>query len=196
MSFETVVWVLNHSEARGSDRLVLVALASHQNGRAARPAVSRLVAETLLDRRSVFRSLTRLEETKAIEVSHKGPGRGGTNLYYVRTEKVAECHQYCCKGGVAPPGGVASCHEKVASSTPKGGVTPPEPLKSNYEPLTARVATGHLSKTKGDLRPPLGIQRIPDDEPCNPLGGHAPCLGDPCPDCGEAWTLGHRCETT
>ena len=193
MSFDTVVWVLNHADtACPADRLVLVALASHQNGRASRPAVSRIVDETRLARSSVFRSLTRLEESKAIEVVHKGPGRGGTNLYYVHVEKVPECNQFCCKGPTVGRGGVPPRNTKVPSGDSKGPTVGPEPLKSLYEPLTARVPQGHLSKNKG---PSSGPQRLSDDEPRNPLGAGKPCLGDPCPDCGEAWTLGHRCET-
>lgn len=188
VSFETVVWVLNHSDTKGADRLVLIALASHQNGRASRPAVSRLVDETLLERRSVFRALARLEESKAIEVIHKGPGRGGTNLYYVRTEKVTDCHQYCCKGDRESSTGVTVGPGKVTLSPSKGDPGPPEHLKSSYEPPKARVTSSHLS-SKGGSRSPL------QEEPVNPLGAGAPCLGDPCPDCGEAWTLGHRCET-
>lgn len=192
VSFDTVVWVLNHSEAAGADRLVLIALASHQNGRVARPAVTRLCEETLLQRRSVFRSLARLEESKAIEVIHRGPGRGGTNAYFVRTEKVTECHQLCCKGDRGSSTRVTVGPEKVTLSPSKGDPGSPELLKSFYELPKARVTTGHLSSNKGDLKSPSGEGR---PEPVNPYGAGAPCLGDPCPACGDTWTLGHRCDT-
>lgn len=190
VSFETVVWVLNHSDTKGADRLVLIALASHQNGRASRPSTARLAEEARVDSTTVFRSLRRLEDAKAIEVDRGGRGRGRTSLYYVHTEKVAECHQYCCKSGATPDTPLASRTQKVASRTSKSGATPDEHLKSSYEPLTARVATGQIFKSKPGRTPDIG------DEPINPLGAGTPCLGDPCPDCGAAWTLGHRCETS
>ena len=190
VSFETVVWVLNHSDTRGADRLVLIALASHQNGRASRPSTARLAEEAQVDSTTVFRSLRRLEDAKAIEVDRKGRGRGHTSLYYVLTEKVAECHQYCCKSGATPDTPLASRTQRVASRTSKSGATPDEPLKSSYEPLTAHLAPRQISKSKPGRTPDIG------DEPVNPLGAGKPCLGDPCPDCGDDWTLGHRCETT
>jgi len=187
VSFDTVVWVLNHSDATGADRLVLIALASHQNGRGSRPAVSRLADETLLERRSVFRALARLEEAKAIEVVRL-PGRGKTNLYYVRTERVTECHQLCCKGDRVSPGGVTSSPERVTSTPEKGDPGSPELLKSYQEQPKARVTYGHP-------KPAGGVQRLRDDEPVNPFGAGAPVVGDPCPACGERYGLGHRCET-
>jgi DNA-binding transcriptional ArsR family regulator len=153
MSFDLMVWVLNHSETRGADRLVLVALASHQNGQAARPAISRLMHETKLERRSVFRSLARLEDAGLIEAMRKGPGRDGTNGYWVRTGKVTDCHQYCCldKGDLKSPVAerkVTSGHGKVTLSTPKGDSGSPEQLKSSYEPLKAQVTSSHLSEPR------------------------------------------------
>lgn len=187
MSFDTVVWVLNHSDTKGADRLVLVALASHQNGRGSRPAVARLADETLLERRSVFRALARLEEAKAIEVV-RTPGRGKTNLYYVRTERVTECHQLCCKGDRGSSGGVTSSPERVTSTPVKGDPGPPELLKSFYEQPKARVTSGHPF-SKPDRGSPIR------EEPVNPFGAGAPAIGDPCPACGERYGVGHRCET-
>lgn len=189
VSFKTMVWVLNHSEARGSDRLVLLALASHENGRAARPSTARIAREAGVDPSTVFRVLRRLEESKAIEVDRPGRGRGRTNLYYVLTENMADCHQTCCKSGRGPDTYVASGHENMASGRSKSGRGPDEPLKSLYEPPKARVAKGHISENHG-------VQRLRDDEPVNPFGAGAPVVGDPCPACGERYGVGHRCETS
>lgn len=200
VSFETMVWVLNHSDTKGSDRLVLLALASHQNGRSARPGTSRLACEAGVDLTTVFRSLRRLEEAKAIEIMRAARGRGRTSQYYVLTERMADCHHFCCReGGTTPdietgiPGTtpdtpLASRTERVASSAQKDGTTPGEPLRASREPLKAHLASRQVFQKPG------GVQRIPEDEPRNPHGAGAPCLGDPCPGCGEAWTLGHRCE--
>lgn len=189
LSFETVVWVLNHADtACATDRLVLVSLASHQNGRASRPAVSRIVDETRLARSSVFRSLTRLEESKAIEVVHRGVGRGGTNHYYVLTEKVPECHQFCCKGPTVGPSGVPPCD----SNGPTGRLERSHPgTRASKEPL---MSLQKLGSHTGTFSNQAGVQRLPPEEPLNPFGAGAPILGEPCPGCGEAWTLGHRCE--
>lgn len=189
VSFKTMVWVLNHSDAKGSDRLVLLSLASHENGRAARPSTARIAREAAIDPSTVFKVLRRLEDSKAIDIDRGGRGRGRTSLYYVLTENMADCHQACCKSGRSPDTYLASGHENVASGHEKSGRSPDEPLKSLYEPPKARVATGQIFKSKPGRTPDIG------EEPHNPLGAGKPCLGDPCPDCGEAWTLGHRCET-
>lgn len=189
MSFDTVVWVLNHSETKGADRLVLVALASHQNGRAARPSTSRLAHEAQVDATTVFRALRRLEEAKAVEIDRSGRGRGRTSLYYVLTENVAECHQLCCKSGAAPDTYLASRNENLASRTQKSGAAPDELLKSYSELPKARVATGQIFENRG-------VQRLRDDEPRNPFGARSPVIGAPCPACGERYGVGHHCETT
>lgn len=189
VSFKTMVWVLNHSEARGPDRLVLLALASHENGRAARPSTARIAREAGVDPSTVFKVLRRLEESKAIEIDRSGRGRGRTNLYYVLTENMADCHQTCCKCGPGPEGYLATGHENMAAGLSKSGRGPDEPLKSHQEPPKARVATGHISENHGP-------QRLRDDEPVNPFGASSPVLGQPCPACGERYGAGHRCETS
>lgn len=132
MSFEKVVWVLNHSQVTGVDRLVLVAVASHVNGeRAGRPSLSVLADEARVDRRTVTRALQRLEKEGCLLVSRQGAGRGRTNRYWVPTEIVATCHQYCCGRGAYGP-------EIGATEARNRGVPPPEPLRAsrttNYTP--------------------------------------------------------------
>lgn len=188
MSFDTVVWVLNHSDTKGADRLVLVALASHQNGRPARPSTGRLAHEAQVDATTVFRALRRLEEAKAIEIDRSGRGRGRTSLYYVLTENVADCHQLCCKSGATPDTYLASRNENLASRNEKPGAAPDELLKSYQEQPKARVATGQIFQNPGP-------KRLRDDEPINPFGAGAPAIGDPCPACGERYGVGHQCET-
>lgn len=184
-----MVWVLNHSETKGPDRLVLLALASHDSGRAARPSTARIAREAGIDPSTVFKSLRRLEGSEAIKIDRNGRGRGRTSLYYVLTENVADCHQSCCISGRGPEGYLASGHENMASGLSKSGPRPDEPLKSHQEPPKARVAKGQISENRG-------VQRLRDDEPINPFGAGAPIVGDPCPACGERYGVGHRCEDT
>ena len=189
VSFKTMVWVLNHSEAKGPDRLVLLSLASHDNGRAARPSTARIAQEAGVDPSTVFKVLRRLEKCEAIKVDRNGRGRGRTNLYYVLTENVADCHQSCCKCGPQPDTYLADGHENMAHGRSKSGPGPDEPLKSHYEPPKARVATGQIFENRS-----RGVQRLRDDDPVNPFGASCPVIGQPCPACGERYGVGHRCE--
>lgn len=76
--------VFASSEARGADRLVLLALADRadDDGRCD-PGIDDIAARARLNRATVFRSVARLEHQLCeLHVDH-GAGRRGTNLYTV-----------------------------------------------------------------------------------------------------------------
>ena len=76
MSIQAVSYVLQRSAARRHDRLVLVSLANHANDRAESwPSVQTICHEAGISRRSVQRSLRRLQE--ADEISAKCESVGG-----------------------------------------------------------------------------------------------------------------------
>lgn len=182
-----MVWVLNHSETKGPDRLVLIALASHDNGRASRPSTARIAREAGIAPSTVFKALRRLEDSEAIKIDRSGRGRGRTSLYYVLTENVADCHQSCCKSLPGPDTYLSRGNENISDGHSKSLPGRDEPLKSHYEPPKARVSHGHIFENRGP-------QRIPAADPVNPFGAGAPVVGQPCPGCGERYGAGHRCE--
>lgn len=80
MSVQALGWVLDHSEARLGDRLVLIALANHghDDGSGAYLSQAGIAAEARLDARQVRRCLTRLEDAGRIVrtgvTDHTTPG--------------------------------------------------------------------------------------------------------------------------
>lgn len=86
MSNQVMNWVFKHSEARGNDRLVLIALADEadDDGTNAYPSIDRLASKTRIPKRTVMRCLVRLEELEELEVHRpETRGRGKFNTYVV-----------------------------------------------------------------------------------------------------------------
>lgn len=86
MSVQALSWVLEESKSKGTDRLVLIALANHLGYRNEEqgcwPSV-RLIAHEAggIDEQTVRRSLKRLEALGELVVTRSDGGRGNTNLY-------------------------------------------------------------------------------------------------------------------
>lgn len=82
MSVAATTWVWEHSQAKGSARLVLLALADHagQDGGDAYPSITRLSERCGLCERTVQDSIKTLTELGEIVVE-KRCGRNGTNRY-------------------------------------------------------------------------------------------------------------------
>lgn len=85
MSVQAMAWVLQHSKAEGSERLVLLAIANHADGagQVAWPRVELLAEEAKVSRRTVFRALESLVLLGEIEIQ-SGRGRGMTNTYTLK----------------------------------------------------------------------------------------------------------------
>lgn len=83
MSLPVLTWVLDHSEERLGNRLVLLALAehAHDDGRYAWPSVHTLEKRTRLSERQVRNCLRSLEQSQAI--IHTGQSKAGTHIYTV-----------------------------------------------------------------------------------------------------------------
>ena len=97
MSIHAISWVLKHSGATGSERLVLIALAdkSEDDGSNCFPSVSTLAVESRCSRRTVQSSLRKLEAAGRIIAAGKG-AKGQTNWTVVMHEGAQDSH---------PPGG-------------------------------------------------------------------------------------------
>jgi hypothetical protein len=78
-------WVWEHSRAKGSDRLVLLAIADNANddGGNAFPGHPELMRKTLLPRSSVYDCIERLMQLGELERDQEGGGRGKRTVYRV-----------------------------------------------------------------------------------------------------------------
>jgi len=83
MSIQAMVWVLDHSEAGGSSRLVLLVIANHAHGDGTRayPSVATVAAECRMSGRQIQRILHQLVEEGHLEVTGVSPLQ--TNVYRV-----------------------------------------------------------------------------------------------------------------
>jgi DNA-binding transcriptional regulator YhcF (GntR family) len=83
VSVEAWSWVLRESTSRGTDRLVLLALANAANSEGEGVATTDLLAkDSHLDRRTVQRSLRRLERDRVIAI-RRGGGRGRKTTFRI-----------------------------------------------------------------------------------------------------------------
>jgi Helix-turn-helix domain len=123
MSIQAINWVLEHSQSRGSARLVMVSIANHASPEGvAWPGYNTIASEANCDRSTAIRAVEELEKKlEEVTVLRPGPGRGRSNTYIIRG----------LKGGTTPPldaaEKVASRTEKVASRHEKGRRMRPEP---------------------------------------------------------------------
>jgi Helix-turn-helix domain len=88
VSVEVIRWVWKHSRAKGSDRLVLLAIADNANddGGNAFPGHKALMEKTLLPRSTVYDCIERLVQLGELERAEHGGGRGKRTVYRVLME--------------------------------------------------------------------------------------------------------------
>lgn len=125
MSLPCFTWVLDHSEERLGNRLVLLALAehAHDDGSKAYPAISTLMKRTRLSERQVRNCLRALEGNGSITCT--GELKNGTRVYAVGMSKTA-------------PANVAAPAKTDARIAPKPSSTRPKdsPTTKAREPKT------------------------------------------------------------
>lgn len=123
----SAVWT--GSEARGTARLVLLALADNarDDDGVAWPSVATLARKCRVDERTVQRAIGALVELQEVAVE---PQRGCSNRYRLlipRTPVNLSPRQIATPGGVSPtPGNLPPDPRQPATSTP--GNLPPKPL--------------------------------------------------------------------
>jgi hypothetical protein len=82
MSIQAVSWVLDHSQASGGERLVLIAIANHYDFND--PALPVLASEARLSRSAVIRAIKRLEDDGELIVKRdEKRGRSRKNHYTI-----------------------------------------------------------------------------------------------------------------
>ena len=77
MSIQAVSWVLDYSESKGFDRLVLIAIANHFNAdeRESRPSIRLIAREAHVSTNTVMAAIRRLTEIGELEVVDPGTQR-------------------------------------------------------------------------------------------------------------------------
>ena len=88
MSVAALSWVLEHSDARLADRLVLLSLADHakSDGTCSWPSIDTIARHARISRRQAQYSLAALEESGAIV--RTGVSRAGTTIWTVAKSRV------------------------------------------------------------------------------------------------------------
>lgn len=150
MSHEAVSWVLNVSPTKGTEKLLLVGIASHadQRGENAWPGIDTLARYCGVDRRNVQRAIRKLADDGRLIVEDQAGGsrdqRGDR-----RPNRYTIVGAGAWFDGMASPSprdvdGVAAPHERGGAGA-RNGVAPPPPeqsLEPSEEPsLDLRVPT-------------------------------------------------------
>lgn len=125
MSIRVMTRVWEHSQAKGSGLLLLLAIAdfAHDDGGGAWPSISKLAKKIRMNSRTTQRIIESLVEMGELEVRER-EGPNFTNLYRVRLENLAPGKMPGVTSGKLPP--------------PTPGILPPTPGKSSVRPLAPR----------------------------------------------------------
>lgn len=162
MSIEALTVVLNHSQAKGTDKLVLIGIANHHGESGAWPSVQTLAGYANLSERRVQQSITKLRELGELSVE-VGGGQGGakykTNLYRVLVTCPEDCqgfpgHKQRVK--YTSPKGEAGFVERVKQTTSKPieetlEETYETPLK-NFKPSVSFISELETKFTNVDIQ--------------------------------------------
>ncbi|GAB4527025.1 MAG: hypothetical protein Kow00133_15880 [Amphiplicatus sp.] len=164
-------WALQNESLTRSDAFVLASLIEYANGAVAWPSVETIAAVTGLARRTVQRSLRRLEEAKIIETT-EGRGRTRTSRYRVMFDRFAQ----------SPLAG----RIRAAADLTKQKATRESPF-SSFDGDAASEKRRHLSpekasfeSRKGDLRVAQTLLKNPLKNPSAPAATHPAGCVDPC----------------
>lgn len=157
MSVNAMAQVWTSSKHKGSDLLVLLAIADHakDDGTGAWPSIDGLARKTRLSERNVHYSIKRLEASGELVVE-KNAGPKGTNLYHVT---VFGCK--LCTPDTPIPSGAKSAPAKIApvqNSTDRGANSAPggvQPIAP--EPSLEPSIESSEKKTKKGAAPPENL---------------------------------------
>jgi len=150
MSIRVMSWLWDHSTARGTELLVLLALAdfADDSGGNAWPSMETLSKKCRQDRRTVQRTLVKLEDEGLVKVA-RNAGPGGVNRYVVVMPRPVSVPSEGggdlpgaadCRGGVQTMGGAAPTPPEPSFNRP---VPPPPPASGG------RVCTRHSRPRSG-----------------------------------------------
>ena len=188
MSYEATDAVLKYSKAKGTERLVLLVIATHANPESgsAWPSIATLASETALGGRQVQALIRRLEATGELTID-QGQGRKNTNIYRVMClERVLDPTGFIAQKKVQDPTEkvqdrvkrVLDSAEKVLDPAPEPkepNTTKEEPKNTTAAQSTPRPAPVRSSKPKAEPKPikdPTAFQLLFDALALTCYGGH------------------------
>lgn len=166
-------WVLDHSTATGSDRLVLLAIANHcdKQGRDAYPGLQLIADEARVSKRTAIRSIQNLEEIGELHIE-RGGGAHNTNRYVIAMGPPDEgCQVVTVPDPALPTGTVTSATKNGDICDRKGdtGVTRtfqnrPEPsLTCDVEPTPSPSARCDAVEGEGSKIITTATELLPAD---------------------------------
>lgn len=137
MSVQALSYVLERSEARLGDRLVMIAIANHadDHGSRAYPSVSTIAREARMSERQVRRSLRRLERTGELGTQEQG-GRHGTNSYRIAGFDDAAEKAEMSAGQIVPRANRAAAPDKSGRDAPEMSAEPSINRQEKQPPLS------------------------------------------------------------
>lgn len=156
MSIKVMNWVWENSPAKGTELLMLLAIADNasDDGGNAYPSVSTLARKTRLDQRTVQRVLRKLSEQGQLNVEERGGREANRYAVLMRSElspPPADCHprQNATGGTGATPGVSQLCHP-----TP-GTAVSPEPSGTVREPSSGARELRAVEEEAGESSPDI-----------------------------------------
>lgn len=185
-----MTWVWENSKAGGTDRLVMLAIAdaAHDNGGGAYPAIATLARKTLVDTRTVQRSIRRLIELGEVRIDEEGGGRRA-NVY--RIVMKAEGRQNATppeaedEGDVSPqegPSATPALAERHPSPGQDATLTVLDPSYTHQEPKSEPPASDAGPKRDADDEPTPVVVEL-----CALLADRIEQNGSKRPTVGKAW---------
>jgi len=184
VSVKVMTWVWDHSSSRGSDRLVLLAIAdcASEDGSNAYPSMAELVRKTGLSERAVQYAIKALVTLGELFVAANG-GPRGCNRYRVvmSDEGVQDMHP----ANLAPPRTDCTPHEMhppARDAPPKGASDAPGVHEVRLKGATGAPGTVLEPSLKSSTKTSKRGTRIPDDFKVTPemhawAKEHVPELG-------------------
>jgi hypothetical protein len=177
------VW--RHSRSEGSARLVLLALADHANTQTAEawPAIKTMASMARVDRRTVQRSLSEIEELGEISrVIGGGVSHGGAPTNHYRINLPDATHEPVDKSPdrAAPhrPNRAASDPNRAAETGVKGRHLTARTIREPLEPGALRGYVPVDNSRRGDVNPGLIADDDPDLTPTTAVPDHVAALRD------------------
>lgn len=119
MSYQAVGAVLANSKAKGSERLVLLVVASHANAETfeCHPGRDLLCQESAMSERNLIYCLKKLEESKELTIN-RGSGRGNLTIYRINLAKIEEKERVQVSAPFIAPESVQAPAETMQSPAP------------------------------------------------------------------------------
>lgn len=161
MSVAALSWVLEHSDARLADRLVLLVLADHakSDGTGAWPGIDTIALQARVSRRTAIYSLQSLEAAGAIVKT--GTSRAGTSVWTV-VMAVQTSFDGLGRGGAD----IARADSApVQSATDRGAESAPDPSENRPSTPPLTPPPGGTSGRRGRVRSVTADGRWDPSEP-------------------------------